>query len=161
MKTKQEIAAQRAEHYLKNKERLIAARRKYIATHLESVREAARQYAAAHREERREYDEMYRAENPLLVKEKARKYNESHATERAEYQRKYRRLHPHHKSKEQVRAHYDVRNALRRGEITRSSLCSKCGKKCKPEAHHADYSLTLEITWICKACHTLEHYPNN
>lgn len=53
------------------------------------------------------------------------------------------------------RAHNAVLNALRRGKLTRPSVCSCCGKECRPDAHHADHSKPLEVIWLCRSCHVL------
>jgi predicted transcriptional regulator len=47
-----------------------------------------------------------------------------------------------------------VNAALRAGEIIRPKQCSKCKKKCKPEAHHEDYLKPLKIEWLCTVCHS-------
>lgn len=48
-----------------------------------------------------------------------------------------------------------AQHALDRGEIQRAP-CS-CGNP-DPEMHHEDYSKPLEVTWLCRPCHLLEHY---
>src|SRR5271165_5386820 len=57
-------------------------------------------------------------------------------------------------------AHQAVHNALRRKILFRPLTCSNCHKPCKPEAHHADYSKPLEVTWLCKECHETLHHPD-
>lgn len=57
-----------------------------------------------------------------------------------------------------------VRNALKRGELTRPDTCSKCGDKPAPakdgrsriHGHHHDYSKPLEVEWLCAKCHREE-----
>lgn len=39
----------------------------------------------------------------------------------------------------------------------RPNNCSLCRTKCKPEAHHKDYSNWLDVIWACKACHRSIH----
>lgn len=55
---------------------------------------------------------------------------------------------------EKRRAHYDVDNALGRGDLVRGP-CERAGDDCKGriEAHHDDYSKTLEVRWFCKRHH--------
>jgi len=51
-----------------------------------------------------------------------------------------------------------LRNAIRRGEITRSKICSKCHSSTPPiQAHHPDYSKPLSVSWLCVFCHADEH----
>jgi hypothetical protein len=44
---------------------------------------------------------------------------------------------------------------LRKGSLIKQP-CEVCGT-AEAEAHHKDYSRPLEITWLCKPHHLLEH----
>lgn len=46
--------------------------------------------------------------------------------------------------------------AIKTGKLNRLP-CYKCGNK-KSEAHHEDYSKPLDVKWLCKKCHSKEHY---
>ncbi len=51
-----------------------------------------------------------------------------------------------------------VRLALNAGRITKPRTCSGCGctdEDARIEAHHADYSRPLDVTWLCTTCHRL------
>ena len=48
-----------------------------------------------------------------------------------------------------------ARHALVRGEIHRAPC--RCGNP-DAEMHHPDYSKPLEVVWLCKGCHRLEHH---
>ncbi len=48
-----------------------------------------------------------------------------------------------------------IRVAIRNGTIQRKP-CEVCGNT-KVEAHHEDYSKPLDVTWLCKKCHTEHH----
>jgi hypothetical protein len=61
------------------------------------------------------------------------------------------------KNKHKVKANHDVEHTINRGEIIRPSFCSICFTDCKPEAHHEDYSKTLDVVWACKECHEMIH----
>lgn len=85
----------------------------------------------------------------------AAKYPERvHATQRrqrpmqTERLRGWKRRYP-----ERKRACTAVERALHKGLIVRPATCQRCGKPCKPEAHHADYAKPLEIIWACQPCH--------
>lgn len=52
-------------------------------------------------------------------------------------------------------AHRLVREAIRRGEITREP-CSVCGSS-KSHGHHGDYSKPLEVQWLCFRHHKEAH----
>jgi hypothetical protein len=58
---------------------------------------------------------------------------------------------------EKRRAHYAVSNAIRDGRLIRQPCF--CGAKA--EAHHADYSKPLEVTWLCRKHHMEEHVRQN
>lgn len=54
-----------------------------------------------------------------------------------------------------------VSRALRRGELIRPSICSRChgeGGRWKIHAHHEDYDRPLEVRWLCQPCHFARHY---
>lgn len=50
-------------------------------------------------------------------------------------------------------ANTQVRNALRRGDLVRAIACEECGRKCKTQGAHADYSRPLDVRWLCIPCH--------
>jgi hypothetical protein len=54
-------------------------------------------------------------------------------------------------------AHYQARNARRRGELIRPEFCNLCGEKKRLHGHHADYSRPLEVIWLCSMCHKSIH----
>ena len=60
-------------------------------------------------------------------------------------------------STNQHRAHGTVARAISNGLITRPSRCSNCENYVDVEAHHADYSKPLEVSWLCKLCHEHLH----
>jgi len=58
---------------------------------------------------------------------------------------------------ERVKCRQLVTNALSSGKLKRPSTCSSCGGKCKPHAHHDDYSKPLDVDWLCRHCHRKLH----
>jgi hypothetical protein len=82
--------------------------------------------------------------------------------------RKWQSGRPHYKYTKASRAKHRakllatlaVQNAARSGKLVRPINCSECGKHCRPEAHHCDYSKPLAVVWLCRKCHTLRHKPN-
>ena len=52
-----------------------------------------------------------------------------------------------------------VSKAVKRGTLKRPATCTHCGNP-SPETiqgHHPDYRKPLEVIWLCKKCHRLEH----
>ena len=90
---------------------------------------------------RREYANNIKTENP-----------EKYSQIMADYTRKYRRKFP-----EKNMAHLRVSRALQSGVLKRPNICSRCGKKCKPDAHHEDYTKPLDVIWLCGDCHAEKH----
>ena len=59
---------------------------------------------------------------------------------------------------EQKRAVRVVANAVKAGTLIRPNHCGHCGTSDSPiQAHHHDYSLPLEVTWLCAKCHGYLH----
>jgi len=56
------------------------------------------------------------------------------------------------------RAHTEVGNALRRGDLTRPDDCELCEEpQSRIEAHHDDYKQPLNVRWLCAVCHHRVH----
>jgi len=66
-----------------------------------------------------------------------------------EYQRNW-----YQRNKEKRRAHVLLNRAIKLGKMMRPDFCSECLEKCKPDGHHVDYSLPLNVVWICRKCHS-------
>jgi len=54
-------------------------------------------------------------------------------------------------------AHIIVGNAIKNGSLVKKP-CEVCGKK-KVDAHHDDYSRSLDVKWLCRK-HHMEHHKN-
>lgn len=65
--------------------------------------------------------------------------------------RRYRESNP-----EKHAAHIAMRNAIRRGELSRGP-CEVCGCLKRVEGHHDDYSRPLNVRWLCKRHHIAAH----
>lgn len=53
----------------------------------------------------------------------------------------------------QSSAHWAVFAAIKKGLLIRPSRCERCGKTCKPDAHHDDHRNALNVKWLCRKCH--------
>ena len=50
-------------------------------------------------------------------------------------------------------AHVILGNAIRKGAIVKPTECSNCGASGRVYGHHEDYSLPLDVIWVCSSCH--------
>jgi hypothetical protein len=82
--------------------------------------------------------------------EKERSNNADRKVARIKYQKEGRE-----RNALAYKSHNAVSSAIREGRIVKQP-CQKCGLE-KAEAHHPDYSKPLEIEWLCRPCHMLEH----
>ena len=62
------------------------------------------------------------------------------------------------RNKHKKKASQSINNGIRAGNISRPRNCEECGRCCKPEGHHEDYSKPLEVIWLCTRCHGLAHH---
>ena len=58
-------------------------------------------------------------------------------------------------AKEKAAAHYEVKKALKDGRLTRQP-CEVSGS-LESIAHHPDYSKKIDVRWLCRSEHQLEH----
>jgi len=98
----------------------------------------------------RSYDK-YRASAPHRVA--ARKEYRATKQGKAAVQRSHKKW--GERNPERKAAQHAVSNALRDGKITRLH-CFVCGD-AKTQAHHADYSNSLGVTWLCDPHHKQVH----
>ena len=67
--------------------------------------------------------------------------------------RSWRERHP-----EKWEAHKAVKRALASGALIKPFACTDCERDdARIEAHHEDYALPLEVTWVCRRCHYARH----
>jgi len=68
-----------------------------------------------------------------------------------------RRLYNSKREKIKNNARQKLERAVNSGLIRRPNRCDDCGVECKPHGHHEDYSLPLNVIWVCTACHGIRH----
>lgn len=59
------------------------------------------------------------------------------------------------KNPEKLRAHYEVKYAVRIGRLTKQP-CAVCGAS-DVHAHHEDYSRPFDVVWLCPLHHIARH----
>lgn len=103
----------------------------------------------------------YRA-NPGPARERSR-LRPTDTTYHRRYHRRYRQDHP--MDPILVRSHSAVARAVKAGDLEPPEVCERCGGSPTEyadgrrglQAHHSDYDKPLEVEWLCKQCHSLEH----
>ena len=94
-------------------------------------------------------------------KERARDYNRNNARKlRAENIEKFRQRERKyfHVKDEKYFARMELRNAVISGKVTKPTCCSECGiSMARLNGHHHDYTLPLEVMWLCYECHGKKH----
>jgi len=54
--------------------------------------------------------------------------------------------------------HVILNNAVRDGRLVKPEACQICAAtECRIEGHHYDYARPLDVTWVCRKCHTEIH----
>jgi hypothetical protein len=86
------------------------------------------------------------------MREYMRRYYRDHREEKEKWKEKWTRENP-----EKQRAHNVVTRAIATGKLIRPKACQRCGRACKPVAHHPDYSQPLAVEWVCGICHRIIH----
>ena len=91
----------------------------------------------------------------IKSRERCRKFRETQAFKLSV--EKTRLKHP-----EKRAAQIIFSNAIACGRIIRPNQCSICNTICKPDRHHYDYTLPLDVIWVCTSCHkAYYHRPKN
>jgi len=73
----------------------------------------------------------------------------------AEMSRNYNNLWP-----EQARAKWLVQKAVQRGKLVKPGYCQRCRTPTpsnRLQAHHYNYAMPLDVSWLCDACHKAVH----
>ena len=122
------------------------------------IKKRAKENRAKKIEYYREYDRTCRNREKRILqhklyKERLRKENpEKYDAIFHGVRKNYRKNNP-----EKAKANGVINDMLRCGIITRPEVCSSCGIRCKPQAHHPDYSKPKEVIWLCVKCHSKLH----
>jgi hypothetical protein len=63
------------------------------------------------------------------------------------------------KNPQRAKAEWALNHAVRSGRVAKANKCCFCGSAHKIEGHHYDYSLPLDVIWLCHKCHR-KYYHN-
>jgi formylmethanofuran dehydrogenase subunit E len=125
--------------------------RKNDATLCKQCHNAAyRDYSARNRERVRQQKVLSNKKHRSVLRQRAKaKASTAEArTRKAESQRAYLAANP-----DKFRAHWMVREAIKRGRLIKPSACERCGDHGPVEGSHTDYTQPLDVEWLCPACH--------
>lgn len=67
---------------------------------------------------------------------------------------------PYNRTAPKRKATNRICDAVARGKIARPKVCSRCKREGPTEGHHADYSQPMKVEWLCRACHSKEHWKH-
>lgn len=107
----------------------------------------------SYRKYRIAYAKEYIKNNPEKVKEYGKVNRERYKEYHYLRVKKWRQENPG--------AHNAQVAVYRKLRAHRPESCEICGKKCKPEAHHPDYSKPLLVIWCCPSCHYWNFNPRS
>ena len=131
-----------------------AVARRWSSENRQTCRERAKRYYNNNFEKERARGMRYRESlSPEESLAASRKWWSSVCAEtKREYARRYRKKNP-----EKRGARSTVKDAVKSGKLRRPPKCGQCHQKCKPDAHHDDYSKRLDVKWLCRPCHMALH----
>ena len=144
-------------HNHKCKDCTNAYKHEHYLNNMQVYKDRAKKFHEDNHDEYIQYLRKYYRENKEELLEKAKIYVSSHREMSRDRCRRWRN-NPANFIKN--KAHSAVSHALRNGSLLRPTSCSICGRECKPEAHHEDYSKPLDVVWVCKQCHENTHHLN-
>jgi len=134
--------------YEKNPDKYRERHKKWIENNLDKYIESNKKSCKKKYENNKEYyakqSKSWKEINPERTKELARKHSKI-SKER----------YP-----EKNQARLIVSGAIRKGEIVRPTICSRCKKEGYIEGHHYDFNKPLDVIWLCRKCHAKEHLQN-
>lgn len=126
--------------------------------YLNKCKECAKRDVRVNYKKNREYYQEYdrqRYETDPSRKQALEEYRKSERGKKvfAKLKKEWQERNP-----EKRQAHVILGNAVRDGKVEKSDSCTVCSKTgCRIEGHHHDYSLPLDVTWMCRQCHSDLH----
>jgi hypothetical protein len=122
--------------------------------HLNKCKTCTKKDATEHRE-RMINDPKWIEKERERNREKTKRYRASGLGKKSIEAMRQWRMRNRHKVKAQSIAH----RAEKTGVIVQPANCQRCGcpGNGKLDKHHHDYNLPLDVKWVCKTCHGIEH----
>ena len=128
----------------------------YYQRNKEKLKVYSKKYAAEHGDKYKKYWEKYRKKNIEQRSQYYKDWYQKNGRIRSDISieaiLEWQRNNP-----EKVKIQQQLNSAIKKGEIARSTACSRCKKKGKMQAHHTDYEHYLNFIWLCASCHKRIH----
>lgn len=126
--------------------------------HLGKCKDCARSDVRQNRKDNigyyREYDAHRHQEDPRVQARKLR-YRQTEAGKASLNKSRKKWLDA---NQDKRAAHVILGNAVQSGRIKKPIRCSRCKEfGVRLHGHHDDYTLPLEVRWLCSRCHRKEH----
>ena len=145
------------EYYSKNKKELLSRGKKYRQDNSEIIKLRDSRKYYNNKEYINKRNAQYYQNNKDHIKEKAKQWAKDNRDKRAGYNKEYARKYP-----EKARAKDLVYKALKSGELVKEP-CLACRLQDRVvnsegvEGHHPDYSMPLNVIWLCEEHHGQVH----
>jgi len=136
--------------------KLCASRLSTLRKGPEKCREEGRRNYARHREERNISDRRRYYDDPVRREFNIESARKRAATPKGRMQGTQRCKRWRAENPEKYKAQTAVGNAVRDGKLARGA-CVECGEAEMVVGHHHDYSKPLDVIWMCRTCHGVEH----
>ena len=118
----------------------------------EGERSSWRKYGRKNKEERSAYHSVLYLRNRDRILARTSAYHKTDAGKAAHAISDARQA---EKFPDKIAARQAILIAKRSGRLKQAD-CERCGDK-NTQAHHPDYSKPLEVIWLCRTCHDIEH----
>ena len=141
-------------YYQDNSENIKDRQKQSYRDNTEKVKEFQKKYYQNNLEKIKQYQIEYCRNNSEKTKERMKKFFKKYPEKRKEYFKLYLKT-PHNILK--MKARRSVHQALKNNQIIKSSIWKHCCKSKTVQAHHTDYTKPLNIIWLCRSCHSVEH----
>ena len=152
--------------YIKNKDIRLEQSKIRYNNKKEKILLQVKEYYIKHRDHKIEYAKEYRKNNNDIIKEKDNKrYREKrHWLSTKEEIENYKKEKLENRLKNRPNENWSTFHRRTMDYIKENNLrpknCSICLKKCKPLAHHPNYSKWNEVVFVCDKCHQNIHAWN-
>ena len=123
--------------------------------HRSDCKSCCKQYRATNQVRINTNDRKRRLKDRDKVNAQARSYQHANYEKKAAAKKKSIAKHP-----EKEAARLKLRQAVRRGNITKPTQCQHCNHhspEWRIDGHHEDYSKPLDVMWLCVPCHRQQH----